>query len=189
MLLDTIKKNLVVIIFFFILGTLAGFLSTQWSYFSFEDKFNLIDVLNLVVTALAGYYIASTLSKQLTARRVEKDLIIEEIHKIRSLYNILNDTVIENQVLFAKTVSTTKRISVSFTALESLASTCNYNIKDQINNAFMLNSNIKAAITNDPNTNNSNFYSLESRSIVSFNNNYQLIQQKLLELIIFINRQ
>jgi len=184
-----IRKNIIVIIFFFCFGSLVGFVSSRWSFFTIDHEINIVDVSNLIITALAGYYIASTLSKQLTASRVEKDLIISEIHKIRSLYDSLYNTVMRNQVSFADTVLIIKIISSSLTSLEKLAATCNFDISSQIRSIFAINTHVKAAITNDPNTNNTTAYSLSSRSIITFNTNYQLIQQQLLELVVFINRQ
>lgn len=118
------KPNNLKCLFLLVLGGLIGFFSVQWTLFEFDYKIVLVDLINLIVTASLGYYIATYLQNKQGSSRVEKDLLIEEVKKVKIDLDRINSFVENNQIPFGETVSIFKNISGNISSVIELSKTC-----------------------------------------------------------------
>ena len=65
------------------LGSIIGFMSTKWSFFTISYSFDVADILSLLVTTVVGLYIAHVVQSKQTANRLEQDLVIEHIKSLQ----------------------------------------------------------------------------------------------------------
>lgn len=109
------------------IGFLIGYLSVRISYFDFDKKINLIDLINVFATVFLGIYIAVYINKKNGQDSVEKQLLIKELESFQCLITSLYSDVISNNLPFNETVHKFKLLSMKHTYLSDTYNSCNKN--------------------------------------------------------------
>ena len=64
-----------------VVGALAGVFFCNYTFFQFESKINLFDLISLLITSTLGLYVAIVVGGAFNRKSGEKGLLIEEIKK------------------------------------------------------------------------------------------------------------
>lgn len=89
-----IKNNWIWYLVFLAAGFLLGYLSTQFSYFKIEKSIDFLGIATLAATVLLAVYVSNILEPQASAKRIEKDLLIDDVkvikHRIDSFLGLVS---------------------------------------------------------------------------------------------------
>lgn len=168
-------------------GIALGFVSTEFSYFKFDNEINLVDLLTLVISTLVGLYIALSVQRTQTIQKSSKDFLVGEINQIKSEIRGIYNQVIQNQVNFHNTKLNFKAISVSLSALETAFIQCE--VKD--GEGYIRDSQSKLLLIKQLVTNrslNGDMIVLSNSDRAAFLNKYYDFNGALTSLIIYVNR-
>jgi hypothetical protein len=170
----------------FFFGGIIGFVSVSWKYFDFDSKIGVVDIVNLAVTASLGYYIASSLQKKLGSNRVEKDLLIDEIKKIKIDIDRINAFVENKQVPFDETVNIFKNISGNISSVIELSKTCKIKVDCGLPSLQSKTKEIKKLVTGSNSQNGQFIITNGHRGHIL--RLHRLVKSQIFESIIAINR-
>ncbi|MCE3295292.1 MAG: hypothetical protein K0R65_1006 [Crocinitomicaceae bacterium] len=121
-----------------IIGKLIDF-----TYFKVEKTINLIDILSIIVTVLAAYFVTKILDKEKQDYRTEKDLIIKRTEDIYQLLEDSHGKVVTGLIKYQEAASHCKRINVSLSCIYRIMNNVNLNVdialkKDVLDNTKKL---------------------------------------------------
>jgi positive regulator of sigma E activity len=74
------NKNVFVILFSLLLGSLIGVFLCNYTFFEYDYKVSLFDVFSLFLTTGVGFYIALIITKSINSNSAEKQLLISELY-------------------------------------------------------------------------------------------------------------
>ena len=87
------RRTIIEIISAVILLSMGWMIGNKWQITAceLELKFNIVDVLTLIVTIAMGLYIARVLEKDVQDKRIEKDMYLSKINVIESICDELEN--------------------------------------------------------------------------------------------------
>ena len=87
------RRTIIEIISAVILLSIGWMIGNKWQIAAceLELKFNIVDVLTLIVTIAMGLYIARVLEKDVQDKRIEKDMYLSKINVIESICDELEN--------------------------------------------------------------------------------------------------
>lgn len=102
-----INKNYIIYIAapiaIFLLGIAFGVLIRDWPYLTFKKEISIAEITNLVLTLFVATYVPIFLSRKISNKRVEKDILIQSCNKLDSELLKLKDLV-ESAYVKRKTI-------------------------------------------------------------------------------------
>lgn len=170
----------------FFLGGIAGFLSCEWTYFEFDNKIVLVDLINLVLTGGLGYYIATALQNKIGSNRVEKDLLIEEIKKIKTELEKVQAYVDNGSIPFNEVLALLKSTSSNISSLILLIKLCKIQTDCGFPEIQRKTSQVKRLITNSPSISGSFVLSQSSKTSTLYL--LKDLNNQLFKAIVSVNR-
>ncbi len=108
-------------LFPFALGILIGFLSTQYTLFTIKYEVDIVPSFFSVLTILIGVYIAVVIQKNISDKRVQKDIFIERLVELKEATNKIDDEINSSR-RFNELNAMFKNFSSKLSILESLLS-------------------------------------------------------------------
>ena len=105
----------------FALGILVGFLSIQYTLFKIKYEVDIIPAFFSVLTILIGVYIAVVIQKNISDKRVQKDIFIDRLVELKETTNKIDDEINSNRG-FDELKAMYKHFSSKLSIIESLLS-------------------------------------------------------------------
>lgn len=141
-------KSIILIVIGICIGSSLQFLIKNIQLVIVKPEIGIIETANLLVTAILGYYIATTLQKRQGASRVEKDWLISEVQKIRTGINNIETILEKNQIPLGEITSIFKSLSSTLYELIKLSEECKYSETDGLEKIRTKIVSIKRLVTN-----------------------------------------
>ena len=101
-----------------------GYYTSSYSLFKFKYEIDIINFISLILTSSIGFYIASSLRKNIEAKKFEKELSINLIKLLLSEIKSLDMFLSENNLLFNETVILFKSLSSNLSELKEINEIC-----------------------------------------------------------------
>lgn len=101
-------KNVVLVI----IGIFLGFVFCNYTFFEFEDKINLVDLANLIVTVLVALYLSVYIHDKQTKNQKEKDFLINEINELNIFIREIKECSTRNSYPFESIKTTLKELNL-----------------------------------------------------------------------------
>lgn len=79
-----------------LIGLLFGFFFWRYPYLMWESQINPMDFANLILTLILAWIIGFYIEPHNEERRVEKDLLIEQLKEVKIISKSIHDLLIEN---------------------------------------------------------------------------------------------
>lgn len=114
------RDNILLGALIFAAGCFAGYVSTQFHLFGIEYEINVVDLLSLTVTTILGFYIAHVVQKNLTAHRVERDLMIHHLNGMRHRLTSLDFLEGQSSLSFSASIAWFRQWFAEYRSLECL---------------------------------------------------------------------
>lgn len=102
--MQVIKNNkgvLLIILIFFVIGFIIGRI-TDWSYFVFDNKISVIDVLSLAITSFLAIYIAKIIEREKQNAQSAKQSYIDKLIQCEQLLFTITNLIEEKNVSYGK---------------------------------------------------------------------------------------
>lgn len=102
--MQVIKNNkgvLLIILIFFVIGLIIGRI-TDWSYFVFDNKISVIDVLSLAITSFLAIYIAKIIEREKQNAQSAKQSYIDKLIQCEQLLFTITNLIEEKNVSYGK---------------------------------------------------------------------------------------
>ena len=102
--MQRIKDNKGIILFiliFFVIGFTIGRI-TDWSYFVFDNKISVIDVLSLAITSFLAIYIAKIIEREKQNAQSAKQSYIDKLIQCEQLLFTITNLIEEKNVSYGK---------------------------------------------------------------------------------------
>ncbi len=170
-----------------LISGLFGFLTNSYSFFKFKNEIDLVSLFSLLVTTTFGFYISSTLQKNLEAKKFEKELIQQSIKQLNQKIKNIDKYLSINSLKFSETTRTFKDISSLISELKDLNEICSIIEENEILKLRTLFNDIKPIITGAPTSNNKFVISNEHRSLSK--NKLKEFKYNLIKNMVKINRK
>lgn len=81
----------------FCVGVFVSYVFNNIQFFDLSLKFDVIPVFISTLTLLLGIYIALVIQKNVSDKRVEKNILIERLAELKSIYNKIDAETITNK--------------------------------------------------------------------------------------------
>jgi hypothetical protein len=123
----------------------------NFSFFKVDSNINLVDVLTIVTTIYAVWYVSKVLDKEKQDKRTEKDLILKRTEDIYNLISNMREKVLRGNVPYSEASSHLKRISVSISDTYNILKSLKLSVSDEGRKNLL--SNVRALrnlLTNTP---------------------------------------
>jgi hypothetical protein len=117
-----IKQSVIYIVGFISIGFIGGVVMSNWVYFEVDNKLNLFDLLDVIITSILGIYIAKTIQEQHSNSRNEKDFFISETKELKSYIDRLHQFAKSNSFPFEEVKSLFKDINQTSRLVNDLLS-------------------------------------------------------------------
>jgi uncharacterized protein YihD (DUF1040 family) len=106
-------------LFPFAIGVLLGYMSTQFRLFSIKYEIDIIPAFFSILTILIGVYIAVVIQKNISDKRVQKDIFIERLEELKEAANKIDEEINSNR-RFDELNMMYKHFSSKLSTLETL---------------------------------------------------------------------
>jgi hypothetical protein len=172
--------------FFIFIGGIIGFLSDNWHFFTFKLEIGIVELLNIIVTAFLGYYIANTIQKRQGASRIEKDLIISEIQKIRTDIDKIKGFIDRDIIPLSEVLPVFKNLSSCISETIDLSTLCKHTRTVDLEEIRTKVNGMKRTITNAPTSNDCFILDNSKKSQLAIK--HKKIKELTFKSIVAVNR-
>lgn len=114
------RANTLIGVLIFGVGCFVGYVSTQFHYLSIDRDINVVDLLALLITTVLGFYIAHVVQRNLTAHRVERDLMIGHLNGMRHRLGELDFMEGQSKLSFSASIAWFRQWFAEYRSLECL---------------------------------------------------------------------
>jgi hypothetical protein len=170
----------------FLAGMIFGIIMIHVNGIEIEQKITISDVLSMLVTTIVGVYLATTISKNQSANRYEKDFLISETKKVLEMMH--SESVFTDTQQFDKDVTAKafKRLNILLHNLETLfplSEHCSFIETSALRSEFK---NLRRLMTGIPSKSNIIHPDNQQRMLIA--SAITLFKRKLFSTIIDINK-
>lgn len=170
-----------------ILSGIFGFYTSTYSFFKFKNEIDIVSLFSLLVTTAIGIYIASTLQKNIEAKKFEKSLNQNLINSLLSKTKTIDKYLSSNNLKFQETIALFKSLSSLLSELKEINEICKINDCNKIVELRSLFSEIKPLITGSNVNSGELNLTLEHKGLSK--TKLKEFRVKLIELMIETNRK
>ena len=121
------------------------------SYFKIEEKVDLFNIISIVATLFAAWYVVKVLDKEKEESRTEKDLILRRTEDIYQLISENHQKVSTGQIPYQEASSHLKRINTSISSIYRILEKLSLNVDVDLKANIIGNSRqLRELLTNTP---------------------------------------
>ena len=114
------KINIYWLIPIILISGIFGFYTNSYTFFKFKNEIDLVSLVGLVITTTIGVYIASSLQKNIEAKKFEKELNHKLINSLILKIKTLDKYLSANSLKFQETIKLFKTISSLISELKEI---------------------------------------------------------------------
>ncbi|MBB3696907.1 hypothetical protein KMW28_22310 [Flammeovirga yaeyamensis] len=138
------KKDILIFIITISICWIFSEYISNYEYFVWRKEIDIFSVISLLITSSIGIYIAVYLNKSIEASKFEKELIIEEVKKIKPIILEIKQGLLDNKLEFNTTINNFKKMGSRLSEIDQLNKilSFNLNVDDIIEDYRILKRNI-----------------------------------------------
>jgi len=168
------------------LGCVLGAFFCNFTYFQFDPKINIFELLSLIVTTGFGIYIAINIGRALSLQNSEKSLLIEEVKESIKITENINSAIEKRSYDIKTMAGELKSLNEHLYLLETLLESSHCKDIELTNVRFDLRA-LRNVITSQSASNN--IVTLDLTNYKSAKAAYRMLKHKYFKLIFEINRK
>jgi hypothetical protein len=183
------RANTLVGMLIFGVGCFVGYVSTQFQLLSIARDINVVDLLALFITTVLGFYIAHVVQRNLTAHRVERDLMIGHLNGMRHRLGGLDFMEGQSKLSFSASIAWFRQWFAEYRSLECLVeetigSDC---VKEQMEKLYTESITLKKLSTGGKKK--GGCFQLDEVERKYFDESKRRVEELLFKLVVRINRK